>query len=165
MNTLNRISSIAIAAVMLTTAALANAQTTEIKRTQMVFAPVSVGYYDEIKFCIGDASVFSESITDGTSNTIMALADISVYDSTDTTKALPIKLDPMRLSRGKGECTSISGRDLNPGVALRSNIFILNLYMESTTVYEPLASGQLISPNSTSGVALLIPIVQAAREE
>ncbi len=86
---------------------------------------------------------------------------VEVFDSTDTTRPLPVPVDDLIFASGKGACANIAGYEINAAGASRSVVIVLTTVTEAKAGFSPVATGQLSAPIETSS-GLLLPAVQSA---
>ena len=153
--------------------ALGQSEDNELRTTKHVLGPVTIGYGQHLKVCMTDVAGLTGAADRNSRRDDSSLVhtQIMLFDSQDTTKPLADVdgNDFLIWQRGYGMCVNVAVGDVNgDGLSIggepRSIIGILVSITEGTTVFQPMATGQLIAPNSTSGVALLLPAIQAAVE-
>lgn len=143
-----------------------------------VIGPVDIGVDNQFKLCATDVSVVTRLGARGAEKyrsrhpyngrfepekVVWSSTRVEVFDSTDTTRPLPVRVDDLVFASGKGACTTIHGYEIGADGLSRSVIILLTTLTEARAVFDPLATGQLAAPN-TSPVGLLVPAVQSARE-
>ena len=151
-----------------------------------VIGPVSVSSDQNLKLCLTDISLVTQSgssnkgqrwskrYNNGRSNNAPVVSSstrIEVFDSTDTTRPLPLDIDDMIFRSGKGACINVpgyemtvAGYDMTADALSRSVVIVLTTLTEARAVFDPAASGQLTTPDNTSAVGMLLPAVQSVRE-
>ncbi len=148
-------------------------QPARFKSVQSIFGPIQIDPDQSLKICATDISVIIKLVApDGEGalsrhtypdQVVWSSTDVKIYDSTDTSRPLPIDIGDIIFSSGKGECFSFRGRDVGTDDASRSIMVALTTLTEAKAAFDPLVTGQLIAPNNTSGVGLIIPAVQSVR--
>ena len=140
-----------------------------------ILGPVNVSPELTLKLCSTDVSLFtrtesgavekrwSKRFHDGRSSTdrvVWSSTRIEIFDSTDTMHALPVATEDLIFPTGKGACTEVVGYDLSTNGISRTVVIVLTTLTEARAIFDPLVSGQLIAPNTTSQISLITPAVQ-----
>ncbi len=141
-----------------------------------VLGPVSVSPDQTLKVCSTDISVVTNLGDDRRrskrrhdhrikkARTVWSSSRLEVFDSLDTHRPLPLRFDDIVFSSGKGSCTEIPGYEIASDGLQRSVVIVLTTLTGARAVFDPLVTGQLTAPGTTSAIGLLLPAVQKVRE-
>lgn len=139
-----------------------------------VIGPVNVHPEQTLKLCSTDVSLYtrpeagkaekswSEHYPNGRGNTgrvVWSSTRVDVFDSTDTLRALPVVTSDLIFPTGKGSCLDVAGHEVSRDGIPRTVVIVLTTLTEAQASFDPVASGQLIDPNTTSAIGLLVPAV------
>jgi hypothetical protein len=151
--------------MLLTVSVYAGEGVAELKSAKYFLGPVTVGYDERLKICTTDTSSMDGSVRGAQypESDIALITHITVFDSVKGGQIDIGDYSEIVFSGSRGICTTIEGRHITDGTS-NTVFFAVTATTESAVAFNPLVSGQLIAPNNTSGISLLIPAVQAARE-
>lgn len=161
-----------VTSAILSVSAQAQSEEFELKTTNHILGPLDIANDQELKICMTDiadlSGATSKSLGDEKS---LIQTQVIIFSSQDTSRPIA-KLDGKDLlvwKRQTGTCTTVAGYNINRaslGIYGQTNsiIAVIESVTEGASVFQPIVTGQLKNPDSTSAVALLLPAVQAARE-
>ncbi len=166
--------------------ALAQSEDSELRTTKHILGPVTIGSELGLKICMSDvAGIAGAAEKSRGEDRSRVQTKIVLFDSKNPTKPLAdVDGDDFLVwQRGYGACVNVGTKYINgvyvaagdfdgdrhslnirDGLSNTAIIAVLVSITEGSSVFQPIATGQLINPQNTSEVGLLLPAVQAARE-
>jgi hypothetical protein len=146
------------------------------KNYQFVLGPVEVNSEQTLKVCSTDLSrvakftgksrevVLSSELhgeNKKKNRIVWSSTSVEVFDSTDTTRPLPVEVDDIVYASGKGGCATIPGYEMETNGGARSVIIVLTTVTEARSTFNPIVTGQLRPPGGDATCCgLMLPAVQ-----
>lgn len=134
------------------------------RTTQFILGPVAIGYDEHVKVCMTDTSRvpgIRQKVSSREAQNEL-IGQVAIFDSAGASSIDSEDYSAIVFNGGWGNCANVDGRDVGRDGLSRSVIIVLTTTVDAEATFNPIVSGQLIAPNNTSGVALLLPAVQAA---